>query len=162
MSDAVTDPDAEGDAPRKLRGLLIALPVALLLGAGAFLALQKEMILPGLGAGSEAASHGAPADADIAFVALDPIVVSILQDPANRHLRVSLQLEVPRQHEADVRHLIPRVADILNGYLQALTARDIEEPAALLFVRAHMLRRVELVVGRDRVKDVLISEFVVN
>jgi flagellar FliL protein len=54
------------------------------------------------------------------------------------------------------------VVDVLNGYLRALEPREIEDPAALMRIRAQMLRRVQVVAGGDRVRDLLVMEFVVN
>ncbi len=52
--------------------------------------------------------------------------------------------------------------DILNGYLRAVDVRDLEDPSALIRLRAQMLRRIQIVTGEGRVKDLLIMEFVLN
>jgi flagellar FliL protein len=51
---------------------------------------------------------------------------------------------------------------VLNGYLRAVDAADLEDPAALVRVRAQMLRRVQLVTGEGRVRDLLVTEFLLN
>ena len=58
--------------------------------------------------------------------------------------------------------LMPRVLDVLNTYLRAVEVRDLEEPAALARLRAQMLRRIQVVTGEGRVRDLLIAEFVLN
>ena len=40
--------------------------------------------------------------------------------------------------------------------------RDIEDPAALARLRAQMLRRIQVVTGEGQVRDLLITEFVLN
>ncbi len=99
---------------------------------------------------------------DVAFVPVEPMVVSLSPASDNRHLRFRAQLEVPSQHAPDLELLMPRVVDVLNGYLRALEIRDIESAAALTRLRAQMLRRVQIVAGPGRVNDLLIMEFVLN
>jgi flagellar FliL protein len=77
-------------------------------------------------------------------------------------LRFSAQLEVSPQYVEDVTKLIPRVMDVLNSYLRAVSLADIEDPGALVSLRAQMLRRVQLVTGEGRVRDLLVMEFVLN
>jgi flagellar FliL protein len=57
---------------------------------------------------------------------------------------------------------MPRIQDVLNTYLRAVDVEDLEEPAALLRLRAQMLRRVQVVVGDGPVRDLLVTEFVLN
>jgi flagellar FliL protein len=57
---------------------------------------------------------------------------------------------------------MPRIVDVLNTYLRALSLADMEERAALLRLRAQMLRRVQIVAGAGRINDLLVMEFVLN
>jgi flagellar FliL protein len=57
---------------------------------------------------------------------------------------------------------MPRILDVLNGYLRAIDIAQLEDPSALLRIRAHMLRRIQIVTGEGRVRDLLITEFVLN
>ena len=57
---------------------------------------------------------------------------------------------------------MPRVIDVLNSYLRALEIGDIADAAALVRLRAQMLRRIQIVTGAGRVNDLLIMEFVLN
>jgi flagellar FliL protein len=59
-----------------------------------------------------------------------------------------------------VERLSPRVLDILNSYLRAIDIAILEDPGALITVRAQMLRRIQIVIGEDFVTDLLITEFV--
>ena len=56
----------------------------------------------------------------------------------------------------------PRVMDVLNSYLRAVEVSDLEDPSALISLRAQMLRRIQLVTGEGRVRDLLIMEFVLS
>ena len=52
--------------------------------------------------------------------------------------------------------------DVLNSYLRAVAVSDLEDPSALVSLRAQMLRRIQLVTGEGRVRDLLIMEFVLS
>ena len=65
-------------------------------------------------------------------------------------------------YEREVVHLMPRVLDVLNGYLRAVETRELQDTSALVRLRAQMLRRVQIVTGEGRVRDLLVTEFVLN
>lgn len=162
MSDALADPTEEAKKPSKLP-LILGLLAALIGGGGGFFAAYSGMIM---GAESHASTADAPVEAgalpDVAFVPVEPMIVSLSPASNNRHLRFRAQLEVPSDHASDVEMLMPRVIDVLNGYLRALEIRDIESASAMTRLRAQMLRRVQIVAGPGRVNDLLIMEFVLN
>ena len=159
MAETVTAGEETPQKRSKLP-LLIGLLMMLGLGGGAFYAVYSGLIL---GAPHAPEPHGETPEAlpEIAFVPLEPMVVS-LSGTAARHLRFSAQLEVPLAYKADVEHLKPRVMDVLNGYLRAVDVTELEDPSALIRLRAQMLRRVQIVVGEGRVRDLLVIEFVLN
>lgn len=150
-------------APKKKsrKPLLIGLVLALLLGAGGFYATFSGMIL---GHSSEHATEGAEAGPlpDIAFVPIEPLVVSLGATTSGRHLRFAAQLEVAGSQSADVTLLLPRIVDVMNGYLRAMDVAILEDPAGLVRIRAQILRRIQLVTGEGRVRDLLVTEFVLN
>jgi flagellar FliL protein len=148
---------------------VIGLVLALLGGGGGFYAAVNGL-LPFLEAGappSEDAS-GDPdsakmdAFADLAFVPIEPLVISLAGDGQTRHLRFRAELEVQSDQKEDIARLMPRIVDVLNTYLRALSVPDLEDRTALLRLRAQMLRRVQIVTGQDGVNDLLIMEFVLN
>lgn len=168
--------------------LLIGLVLALAGGGGGFYATYSGLLDSLLG-GSDAAAadshgaatgHGAPAAeghgasappegghgegaaGSTAFVPVDPITVNLGTRGEARHLRFSAQLEVGPGAAAEVQRLMPRIVDVLNIYLRALDPHELEEPAALMRLRAQMLRRVQIVTGPGLVNDLLVIEFVFN
>jgi flagellar FliL protein len=158
------DPAVEGDPPKKSKmPLILGLVLALVGGGGGFYATWSGMIL-----GSNADSHEVVEEevkdpfGDIAFVEIDPMIISVDAIPTRRLLRFRAQLEVPKSHQEDVTKLLPRVVDVLNSYLRALEVSDLEDQAALTRLRAQMLRRVQVVTGQGRVNDFLIMEFVLT
>lgn len=100
-------------------------------------------------------------DAETVFVPIDPIVISMGSGAAREHLRFRADLEVNAGKAKEVERVLPRIVDVLNGYLQALELDDLQDSAALIRLRAQMLRRVNIVTGGG-VKNLLIIEFVLN
>lgn len=158
---------ADSPPPRRSRlPLILGLALAPALGGGGFYAAYAGLI-PGLGGtAADPAPSGPTAAAPTApiasFVAIDPITINLGTRGQTRHLRFVAQLDVPPAHAAEVRQQMPRIVDVLNTYLRALDLPDLEEPSALTRIRAQMLRRVRLVLGQDRVNDLLVMEFVFN
>ncbi len=184
---AETQDKDEAAAPKSGRtGLLVGV-LALALGAGGgFYATFSGLLLGpkpaaaeagaegdshGAGHGSSTAGsgggalHGEPVVAggsNVVFIPVNPLVISLAGSDSPAHLRFTSQLEVPQEHGEEVARLMPRVVDVMNGYLRAVDPADLETPGALIRLRAQMLRRVELVVGPGRVSDVLVMEFVLS
>ncbi|MGB3281166.1 MAG: flagellar basal body-associated FliL family protein [Pseudorhodobacter sp.] len=151
------------DAPPKRKSkipLLSGLVLAITLGAGGFYATWSGMILGTNG--EEVVAEIVDPLPDIAFVPVDPIVISLGRNSVANHLRFTSQIEVNKSMTQEVTLLLPRIMDVLNGYLRAIDITQLEDPAALIRIRAHMLRRIQIVTGEGRVRDLLITEFVLN
>lgn len=159
MTATAVDP-AEAPPKRSRKGLLIGLVLALAGAGGGFYAVNSGLLF--------SAPAPEPAESDIAelpdvgFVPIETLVISLGPSARNRHLSFSAQLEVAQGYEADVQKVLPRVVDVLNGYLRAVDISELEDPASLARLRAQMLRRIQIVTGEGRVRDLLIMEFVLN
>ncbi|MBI1217202.1 MAG: flagellar basal body protein FliL [Rhodobacteraceae bacterium] len=153
---------AETPPKRSKLPILLGLVLMVLLGGGAFLATYTGRLFGASGPAPTTSDPAGDSMADVAFVPIDPLVISL--DPAARssHLRFSAQLEVDKAHRGEVATLMPRVLDVLNSYLRAVEVSDLEDPSALVRLRAQMLRRVQIVAGEGRVRDLLVTEFVLN
>ena len=137
-------------------------------GAGYFLSSSGMVQLP-FGGGAEHAeaeteAHAPPPEAagHGSFVDIGQMVVTLGPLARARHLRLTASLEVAPETEAEVATLMPRIKDVINGYLQALEEADIERPAAMARMRAHLLRRIRVAAGEEAVRDLLITEFVLQ
>ncbi|MDA5557446.1 flagellar basal body-associated FliL family protein [Shimia sp. MMG029] len=164
MTDETVDTEETPKKASKLP-LIIGLVLALAGGGGGFYAVYSGMILGSDSAPTEEESvetHEAEPLPDITYVGLDPFVVSLTSGGSSEYLRFRAQLEVPSAHKEEVERVLPRVVDVLNGYLRALSPADIESPDALVKLRSQMLRRVQIVTGQERVSDLLVMEFVLN
>lgn len=173
MNDTAETAEAEPRPRKRKLGAILGLLGALALGGGGFYAVYAGLFDPtALFAGGGDSGHGGgdghggaagpAALADVAFVPMDPIMVSLPPGASARHLRFSGQLEVGPEQAPEVAALMPRVLDVLNTYLRAVEVRDLEDPASLARLRAQMLRRVQVVTGEGKVRDLLVTEFVLN
>lgn len=155
MSDAAAPPPAVRRRSRRIMPIL-AVGAALAGVAGGFFAVRAGLL--------DLLPSAAPAlsEPHTQFVEVPPIIITLGPSVRNRHLRFSSQIEVSPDARAYVARMMPRILDVLNGYLRAVEPADIENPAAMVRLRAQMLRRVQMVVGHDRAIDLLITEFVLN
>ena len=152
------------ETPKKsgLKGILIGVVLAALLGGGGFYAVWSGLILAPKEETEKVETAVVPGLPDIAFVPIAPILVSLGPGSNAKHLRFQAQLEVEKAYVNDVTTLLPRVVDVLNSYLRAIEPEELEEAGALLMLRSQMLRRAQIVVGDGRIRDLLIMEFVLN
>ena len=160
----MAEADAPQDAvPKKASRLpvILGLVLFLALGGGGFYAVYAGLILAPAGEAAHGAA-GSSAAPEIAFVPIEPVVISLGKIADNRHLRFTAQLEVEKATEGEVTHLLPRILDVLNGYLRTIEVAELEDPDALVRLRSHMLRRIQIVTGQGRVRDLLVTEFVLN
>lgn len=156
--------DATGEEPRPKRSVLpviIGLALALIGGGGGFYLVYSGMLFGSESAAKQEAA-AVPELLDTTFVALDPMVVSLGPGSHNRHLRFTAHLEVNKPYAGDVEKLRPRIMDVLHSYLRAIETSDFDEISALTRLRAQMLRRLQIVAGEGRIRDLLIVEFVLN
>ncbi len=162
----------EEPAKKGRTGLILGLVGALALGGGGFYAVYSGTLDPmalisgggggGHGGGGEGHGEAAASLSGVAFVPMDPIMISLPPGSSAKLLRFIGSLEVDPSNAEEVTILMPRVLDVLNTYLRAVDVRDLEQPSAIPRLRAQMLRRVQVVTGPDRVRDLLITEFILN
>ncbi len=163
MADETEPEPAEEKKKGGKKGLIIGLLGAILLGGGGFYATYAGLIL---GPADEHDTHAAESDLpplpEIAFIALEPMVVSLGSAASAKYLRFSAQLDVDPASEEAVMMVLPRIVDVLNTYLRAVSEDELGKPAALERLRAQMLRRIQVVTEHGQVKDLLITEFVLG
>ena len=168
---AIADAEQNVTPKRSKMPLILGVVLAIAGGSGGFFAVSKGMFggsnshEDGGGDGHAADGgaidgHAAAVSAPVAFVPLDPMVISL--SGAQKFLRFTAQIEVAPAAQAEVTTVIPRIVDVLNGYLRAVDTSELADPAALMRLRAQMLRRVQVVAGAGKVRDLLIMEFVLN
>ena len=160
MAEATAD-DAGSSGKMRKAPLIAGAVLGLAAAAAGYLAVSAGL-LPGGGGPAEPQAAGYTPGPDVAFVALEPLLVSLGAGAPGANLRFEGHLEVDPAHADEVQALMPRVMDVLNGYLRAVEASDLRDPASLIRLRAQMLRRVQVVTGEGRVRDLLITKFLIS
>ena len=151
--------------PKKRFPLLVTLLICGVMGAGgfAFIALDPLHLTVDETAPEMAEEPSAPMTyAETAFIALDPLLISLGPNSRAAHLKFTATLDIEPQYEAEILSVKPRIADMIATYLRAVEPTLLEQPSALLTLRAQMLRRVTTIVGAGKVRDLLITEFILN
>lgn len=160
------EPIEENSKKKSKLPMILGFVFALTGGAGGFFAVATGLLFAPkdqLNASVEDSVEPIkPVVVDITFIPMEPLIISLGAAAQNRHLRFRAQLEVPNAYKSDVETIMPRIIDVLNNYLRALGPEDFEHPAALIRLRAQMLKRIQIVTGTGRVRDLLIMEFVLN
>jgi flagellar FliL protein len=160
------DVTAQDENPRKKSKLplIIGVLLAVLGGFAGFMATQMGLLPFGPEATESQAMEKKEmvVTEDVVFIPLDPITVTLPPGGDRQLLRLTAQLDVAPHHAEEVKKIAPRIIDILNSYLRAVQITDLETPAALLRLRTQMLHRVQVVAGQGVVRDLLITEFILN
>jgi flagellar protein FliL len=154
----------------RLKGLsrkrlaLLALFLVMLLalvGTGIWFALDPLLAELGLaGQGKPEAPSASPA----VFFELPEAVVNLdAPDGQIRLLRASIVLELPSTADLDLaRAFLPRIQDTLQVRLRALTPDDLKGTAKTYRLRGDLLRRLDLAIGPEHVKQVWFRELLVR
>ncbi|SDX29260.1 flagellar FliL protein [Ruegeria halocynthiae] len=165
MTDATVE---EAEAPKKSgkKGLLLGVILAIAGGIGGYFITASGLLPFGdaeVSKDTEKKGQEAPFAAlpDVSFVDLPAVIISV-KAADSRHLKFHAQLEVNADYAAEVEKMQPRIMDVLNSYLRAIDLTVLEDPLALIRIRGHLHRRIGIVVGEGRVRDVLVMEFVLN
>ena len=160
---------AVAETPKKglpIKGILLNAGGVLAVGAAAagaayFLA-PSGAACPAPSGAAEAKASGHETPKNIAFVTLEPLVVSLGPAAKSRYLKISVSIETTHGHEEALSALTPRIRDVLNSYLRAVDEEDLIRPAGMTRLRAQMLRRLQLVAPSEEISDVLITDFVLT
>ncbi|MBL6934233.1 MAG: flagellar basal body-associated FliL family protein [Alphaproteobacteria bacterium] len=171
------DDDEEGEGGKgglsgKQTVLFVALPVALLIGIGAWLfisgvfsggdgdeAADGTVAEDGSEAGGEGAAPGAAA-----FYEMPELLVNLnTTGRRSSFLKIKVSLELASQAEvAKLEVVMPRVVDNFQVYLRELRAEDLRGSAGIHRLREELLARVKVAAQPAVVNDVLFKEILVQ
>ena len=142
---------------RKL-GLLIAMGIIVLLGAGAAYLLRYGPDLYGL---------ENPASAPLVSFPLESMTVNLQSEDSMRYLRIGLTLELKGHRSRAV--LVDRMPEVRNNILMLLSAKRPEDLAGIDGKRALAKELLATIEGTDsttetpiHVQEVLFTEFVIQ
>jgi flagellar FliL protein len=167
-------PDKE--PKKKLSGklkLVILLAVAVLvLGAGGF-AAWKFLLHPtssedasgnatGQAGGESQTGQDAPA-AQAQLVTLEPFVVNLSDPMGRRYLKVTMDVEVVDAAVAtELGAAMPKVKDTLLLLLSSKTFAEISSLDKKIELKNEIVDRLNLIIGKSKVRNVYFTEFVVQ
>ena len=162
-TDADQEETDEETAKKSKLPLILGVVLALVGGGGGFFAASSGMILaPAPEEAKEETETKDQSSPNIAFVELEPVMINLRTDNESKVLRFRAQLEVPTDMVENIELLKPRVIDVFNSYLRALSIENFEDPLALVKIRSHLTRRAKIVTGEEMINDLLVMEFVIN
>ncbi|PRY91562.1 flagellar basal body-associated FliL family protein [Donghicola tyrosinivorans] len=147
----------------RIVGPLIGIALSILGGVGGYAVVGMDA----LGIFSQNTSMHTPAEItglelEYAYVPLPMMIVPMGSVLDGRQLRFQGQVEAKPENAGKVEAMIPRLVDVFQDYLRALSVEDLDRSAALMHIRSQLLFRARLVVGEEEVSDFLIMEFVLN
>lgn len=153
---------------KKSGGLIPKLSMLIALGAASFgtvFLLPRADPAPAVSDHRDAGDH---ADAEevldftqeTTFLELTPLTISLQEDM--RILKIGITLETLYGEETAIDPNDPKIRDAFMGYLRALRLDQIQDAAFMAQMRAQLLRRAQLVHGTDKVRGILITDFLVR
>jgi len=148
-------------------GFLSQIFILVALGAASF---GTVFMLPGANPGTapetvEEVEHEAEVPEldlteELGYLALTPLTISLQDD--SRILKIGITLETLAGEEEYIDPSDPKIRDAFMGYLRALRMEQIEDPAFMAHMRAHLLRRAQLIFGAEKIRGILITDFLVR
>jgi len=163
MSDEPAKPPETTPKGSKLPKVMLALLV-LNLGASGFTTF-KVVTAPPAAAAAAHEKPAAPPSSEIVgpVFALDPFVVN-LDEPGNaRYLKISLQLElVDSKVEEAITKSKQLIRDTILSHLSGLKLSDTLGAAAKDKLRADITKKLEAMLGANKVRRIFFGDFVVQ
>lgn len=164
MSQTAENTGSDDETPKKKRALLpilVGILGAFLLGGGGFYLVYSGLILGGDDK-TEESSVAPQKRAAPSYMPIEQLTLSLASSGPSQHLRLSAHIEIAEGRLADAELFRPRFLSVINSYLRAIDPSDLEDPTALVRLRAQLLRRLQMVAGEDLIDDFLITEFILN
>lgn len=175
MSEENGDLDAldeiEEGGKKKVSGktlvLFIVLPILLLIGVGAGL-FMSGLLDPLLGLNKEETAEGAMLqDVDTGpgyFLELDEMTVTLRSTGGRQvFLKVQITLELENQQdEVKIQQVQPRITENFLLFLRELRVEELEGSEGAYRIQEELLRRVNRAVHPVQVKDVLITNLLIQ
>jgi flagellar FliL protein len=153
--------EAPPPARRRLAGkvlvLYIALPLLLLIGAGA------GIYMSGIFGGAEEGPVAVKVVAPPVYYDMPDFLVNLSGPPPQHYLKMRVALQVrDKEAVAMVDGAMPRILDGFQTFLRELRPEDLEGSQGMLNLREELMRRIELATQEPVVKDVLFKEIIVQ
>jgi len=156
-----TEGEATAETPKSKKKLIIIIAVAVLVlgGAGVFLSGM-------LGGGGKDKEEGADAltKEQILYHDLDEFLVN-LNNPGTQvsFLKAVITVELPNQLSLnEIQEKMPRIRDLFQVYLRELRNSDLQGSAGLQRLRTELLLRINSVMEKGKVNNILFKEILIQ
>jgi flagellar FliL protein len=156
---------AEPQAARKGKGKLLLVLVGLLVvvGGGAGAAWYLGVLSGGTHAEAREALKSEKPPAVGALHALDPFIVNLGDEAGKRYLKATLQVEFFETYvPADFNARLPHMRDLLLTLFGSKVFDEIRTPQGKALLREEIINRMNRSLGKDLVKAVYFTEFIVQ
>ncbi len=154
---------AEGEAaPKSKKKLIIIIAVVVLLAGGGAGVFFSGML--GGGKDKKTEEENALTKDQTLYHDMDELLVN-LNNPGNQvsFLKASITLELPNQLSLnEVQEKMPRIRDLFQVYLRELRTSDLQGSAGLQRLRTELLLRINSVMEKGKVNNVLFKEIIVQ
>jgi flagellar protein FliL len=155
---------AAAPAPARGRSKLLVIGVALLLlGAGGAAAWKLGLVGKPAPAEAEKVALKPEAPKVGALYPLDPFIANLADEDGRRYLKATVQVEffasaVPEEFTARM----PQMRDLLLTLFTSKVFAEIRTPDGKALLRDEIINRLNRALGRDLVKAVYLTEFIVQ
>ena len=112
--------------------------------------------------GAMAAGPAPLASADTSYVELEDMLITVGDGADNRYVKLRAVVMTPTASAADVEGAAPMLTDAFLTYLRAIDISDFEAESFYPDLKEQLSRRAELVLGAERARGVLITEFMLR
>jgi len=162
--------EEEGEKPKKKKNtknliIIAVIAVAVIVGGvGAFVLISKKSSGGGAGGGGEKAqSKEAGKKEESAMFALDPFVVNLSDQSANKFLKVSMQLELSSVAAGEAaKAKTPQIRDAVINLLTSKSYDSLMSPEGKLQLKDEINMMANQILGNNTVKNVYLTEFVMQ
>lgn len=150
------------EAPKSKKKLIIIIAAVLLLGGGGA-GLFFSGILGGKDKKVDEAAEALTKE-QILYHDMDELLVN-LNNPGTQvsFLKASITLELPNQLSLnEVQEKMPRIRDMFQVYLRELRSSDLQGSAGLQRLRTELLLRINSIMEKGKVNNILFKEIIVQ
>lgn len=148
----------------KSKLLLVLVVILVLVGGGAGAAWYLGLLSGGGGhAEAREEEHHEKKPAVGALQALDPFIANLADEDGKRYLKATLQVEFFESHvPADFNARLPHMRDLLLTLFSSKLFDEIRTPQGKALLREEIINRMNRALGKDLVKAVYFTEFIVQ
>ena len=166
MAEEGAQAQPEGAKQGKSKLPLILIVVLVLVGGGAGAAWYLGLLSGGghdAEAREEEHQQHEKAPAVGALLPLDPFIANLADEEGRRYLKATVQVEFFEAHvPGDFGARLPQMRDLLLTLLSSKLFEEIRTPQGKALLREEIINRMNRAIGKDLVKAVYFTEFIVQ